>query len=80
MPSRLFRPFSAAAALAVLVSPARAADHREAPLVSLRDAADLTDVFVFVSPADAARTVLILTASPLLAPDGNCGFTPRSIG
>lgn len=76
MPSRLFLPFSAAAALAAFVLPAWAADHREAPLISLRDAADLTDVFVFVSPADAGRTVLILTASPLLAPDGQLRFHP----
>jgi hypothetical protein len=76
----VFALIGAAAALAAFVLPVWAADHREAPRLNLRDAADLTDIFVFVSPADAARTVLILTASPLLAPDGNCGFTPRSIG
>lgn len=47
---------------------APAADHREAPLITEDAAADLNDVYVFRSPADGTKTVLILTVNPFIVP------------
>ena len=57
---------------------AMAADHREAPGVNLRPAADLADLYVFQSPANAANVVLIMTVNPLADPDfaGSYVFDP----
>lgn len=41
-----------------------AADHRDAPLISLEGRADLNDVYIFQSPANPSNTVLIMTVNP----------------
>jgi len=46
-----------------------AADHREAPAVNLRPAADLNDVYLFRSPATPANAVFIMTVNPNSDPD-----------
>ncbi|HEY2917462.1 MAG TPA: DUF4331 family protein, partial [Candidatus Binatia bacterium] len=47
------------------VSPlARAASHREAPLIALDPAADLTDVYFFRSWVDPSRVVFIANVIP----------------
>src|SRR6185369_783332 len=53
-PTRGLAPF--ALALALAATPAHAASHREAPLMTLDPAADITDVYAFVS-YDAANVV-----------------------
>lgn len=51
-----------------------AADHKEAPLVREDAAADLNDLYVFTSPANASNTVMIMTVNPFIAPNQNSGF------
>ncbi len=58
--------------VALVAAPGFAADHRDAPLLQLDTRADLADFFVFQSPADLDRTVLIVTTNPgagILSPD-----------
>src|SRR5437867_11019223 len=63
---------AAALAVALAAGPARAASHREAPLMTLDPAADITDVYAFVSydAANVARAAadrkvtLIMNAVP----------------
>jgi hypothetical protein len=47
---------------------ARAADHREAPGISEDPAADINDVYVFTSPADASKVVFVMTVNPFTPP------------
>lgn len=51
-----------------------ASSHREAPLISEDPAADNTDTYAFVSPSDAANTVLVANYIPLQSPDGGPTF------
>src|SRR5947207_11205902 len=69
-PTRGLAPF--ALALALAASPVHAASHREAPLMTLDPAADITDVYFFTS-YDAAnlaraggdrRVTMVLNAVP----------------
>jgi hypothetical protein len=57
---------SAAAIAAVIAHGARAADHEDGPAVRLDRAADITDVYAFMSPDPAAskHIVLIMNVSP----------------
>jgi hypothetical protein len=71
--SRAVVPAALAACL-VFASHAPAADHKEAPEVVADAAADLNDVFAFVDPADATRTVLAMTVAPFSAPGAASGF------
>lgn len=50
--------------LLAVVGPARAASHREAPLIALDPAADITDVYFFRSWEDPARAVLVMNVIP----------------
>ncbi len=51
------------------VSPAHAADHREATGVQETPAADIGDLYVFRSPARNAQVVLAMTVNPASSPD-----------
>jgi hypothetical protein len=52
--------------------PALAADHREAPAISERPAADINDVYAFLAPDDPDQLVLAMTINPVSDP----GFAP----
>jgi hypothetical protein len=52
----------------------QASSHREAPLISQDPAADNTDVYAFVSPADPGKVTLIANFVPLEAPYGGPNF------
>lgn len=64
-----YRGALAAFLLGCLSGGTYAADHREAPAVSLRPAADLADVYVFQSPNTPGNIVLIMTVNPNSDPD-----------
>ncbi len=58
--------------LALLVGDGIASDHRDAPILQVDTRADLADFYAFQSPADASRTVFIVTTNPaagILSPD-----------
>ena len=71
---------AAAAALlagAVLVGyerQAEASSHREAPMISKDPYADNTDTYVFLSPSDQNRVVLLASWIPLEAPEGGPNY------
>ena len=50
--------------LSTFVGSAGAASHREAPLIALDPAADITDVYFFRSWADPTRVVLVMNVIP----------------
>jgi Domain of unknown function (DUF4331) len=52
--------------------PALAADHRDAPAISERPAADINDVYAFLAPGDPDQLVLAMTINPVSDP----GFAP----
>ncbi len=66
------RRLLALTAFALLATPAFAASHREAPLMTLDPAADITDVYAFVSydaanlarPAADRKVTLIMNVVP----------------
>ena len=66
-------------ASAALALPAFSADHKEAPLISEDPSADIADIYAFVSPEDASKTVLVMTVNPFSAPtEGvNFNFSPN---
>ncbi len=45
-----------------------ASSHREAPMISQDPAADSTDLYAFVSPADASKVVIVDNSNPLGIP------------
>ena len=47
-----------------MAAPARAASHREAPLIALDPAADITDVYFFRSWEDPSKVVLVMNVIP----------------
>ena len=50
----------------VLAPPAaRAADHRDSPLVKTLGALDINDVYAFQSPTNSKNSVLVATVVPL---------------
>lgn len=53
---------------------ADASSHREAPLISEDPAADLTDVYAFVSPEDTGTLTLVANVNPFENPDGGPNF------
>src|SRR5438105_15375714 len=73
---------AAGLALALAASPAHAASHREAPLMTLDPAADITDVYAFVSydAANLARAAgdrkatLILNVIPAQEPSSGPNY------
>ena len=50
--------------LLAVAPPARAASHREAPLIALDPAADITDVYFFRSWEDPGKVVLVMNVIP----------------
>jgi Domain of unknown function (DUF4331) len=64
-----------AAAMAMTLTPrANASSHREAPSITEDPVADLTDVYAFVSPDDAASTTLVMNVNPFELPAGGPNF------
>ena len=57
-----------------LLGPANASSHREAPLSSEDPAADLTDVYAFVSPDNSDTLTLIANVNPFESPAGGPNF------
>ncbi|MBI3608525.1 MAG: DUF4331 domain-containing protein [Nitrospirae bacterium] len=47
-----------------LASPSFAASHREAPLIALDPAGDITDFYAFRSPEDPSKAVLVMNVIP----------------
>jgi hypothetical protein len=70
-------PVAAALLAVVLASAAGAADHRDAPLVSVRRDLDITDVYAFISPSNSQALTLVLTVDPLLAPGTSGPFNSK---
>jgi hypothetical protein len=56
----------------------RAADHLDGPLVSADGRLDITDVYAFQSPANAANTVLIMGVDPLAGKHSPFTFHPEA--
>ncbi len=64
-----------AAAMAMTLAPrANASSHREAPSITEDPVADLTDVYAFVSPDNAAATTLVMNVNPFELPAGGPNF------
>lgn len=61
-------------ALAVIADPANASSHREAPGTALDPAADITDVYAFVSPENSDKVVLIMNVLPLQEAGGGPNY------
>jgi len=55
-------------------SPAFAASHREAPLIALDPAADITDVYFFRSWQDPSKVVLIMNVIPAQEPSSGPNY------
>lgn len=75
----LLAPLALAAALVAPVSPGGAADHRDAPAISVDAAADICDVYAFVNPQDTSRVVLAMTVNPFTVPGIAASFSPDVI-
>jgi hypothetical protein len=60
--------------LATAAPPAQAASHREAPLIALDPAADLTDVYAFRSWEDDSKAVFIMNVIPQQVPASGPNF------
>ncbi len=76
---RIWRSLAAAAALIAGVSViARSADHADSPAIASDAAADINDLYTFLSPTDANRLVLAMTVSPFIPPTeaGTSYFSP----
>jgi hypothetical protein len=52
----------------LLTTPARAADHRDAPAVDGAGEGDITDVYAFLNPKDRSRVVLAMGVNPFAVP------------
>lgn len=57
-------------AIAYNVHAVRSSDHQDSPTVVARPAADITDVYVYPDPNNAANVVLQMDFFPLLTPGG----------
>lgn len=60
--------------LLMLASTANASSHREAPMIAQDPAADITDFYMFLDPADSSKVVLIMNVWPLENPGGGPNF------
>lgn len=60
--------------VALVMMPAQASSHREAPLLAQDPMADNTDVYAFVSPDEPDRVTLIANFIPFQKPDGGPNF------
>jgi len=55
-----------ATAPAVILMRARGSDHADTPAIAAAPGGDLTDVFIFPSPANANNVVLVMNVHPLI--------------
>jgi len=55
-------------------SPARAADHRDSPVVDGAPEGDITDVFAFLDPNDKSRMVFAMGVNPFAVPALNDSY------
>lgn len=55
----------------LVLNPARGADHRDSPGAEADKAADITDVYAFISPANSANIVVAVGVNGLTAPADN---------
>ncbi|MCE9636337.1 MAG: DUF4331 domain-containing protein [Planctomycetes bacterium] len=55
-----------------------ACDHGDSPLARINSQLDLNDLYVFTSPENPARTVMIATMSPLAGITGSTTFATKS--
>lgn len=69
-----------AAALVAQPPPTFAASHREAPITSLDQKADITDWYSFVSPEHPDRVVFIMNVDPFLEPSNGPNYFPFDPG
>src|SRR5688500_121145 len=69
--SRTLAGFAVVAAAAV---PALASSHREAPAIAEDQYVDNTDVYMFISPSDPERMVIVANYVPLLLPQSGPNF------
>ena len=60
--------------VALVMMPAQASSHREAPLLAQDPMADNTDVYAFVSPDEPDKVTLIANFIPFQKPDGGPNF------
>ena len=74
-PATIALAATAALAAAVFIpAVSSASSHREAPAISEDPVADLTDVYAFVSPDNAAATTLVMHVNPFETPAGGPNF------
>ena len=73
-----FRPFLSLLLVLLMASPAStfAASHREAPIVSLDQKADITDIYAFVSYDNPTKATFILNVDPFLEPSNGPNYFP----
>ncbi|MCW3098174.1 MAG: hypothetical protein JWL77_3792 [Chthonomonadaceae bacterium] len=50
----------------LLMVKARGSDHADTPAIAANPGVDLTDVFIFPSPADSTKVVLVMNVHPLI--------------
>ena len=50
----------------LLIVKARGSDHADTPAIAANPGVDLTDVFIFPSPSDASKVVLVMNVHPLI--------------
>jgi hypothetical protein len=62
--------------LMIIQSPAFASSHREAPITALDHAADITDMYAFVSFDHPDRVTMILNVDPFLEPSNGPNYFP----
>ena len=64
----------------LLLVKARGSDHADTPAIAANPGIDLTDVFIFPSPTDPTKVVLVMTVHPLI-PSGvtNTSFDPDAL-
>src|SRR5438105_15913051 len=76
MRNRLLLAVAAAAAVSLSITPltASASSHREAPLIAEDPLADNTDLYAFVAPDDAGRTVIVANYVPFENPADGPNF------
>ena len=75
---RIFGSVGAIAALAVSIiiyasHPVRGSDHQDSPTVVSRPPADITDIYVFPSPANTDNVVFVMNVDPLIPAGGTSG-------
>ena len=58
----------------LLLSSAFASSHREAPAIALDPSADITDFYMFISPEDSSKAVIIMNVIPMEPPGGGPNF------